>query len=88
MEQIEIIFVDDCSSDNSVNIIHQEMEKERRIKLYKNKENMGNMYIKSIGAKNAKGKYIISLDSDDLLLPDDLLNTIYEQATKNKIEVI
>ena len=87
MKQIEIIFVDDCSTDNSVIVIQKEMIKDSRITLYKNKKNMGNMYTKSIGAKNAKGKYIISLDSDDLLLPDDLLSTVYEEAIENNIDI-
>lgn len=51
MKEIEIIFVDDNSSDNSSLIIEAEMKLDKRIKLFKNQRNMGNLYTKSIGAK-------------------------------------
>ena len=88
LKEIEIIYVDDYSTDNSVNLIRHEMNKDPRIVLFKNKKNMGNLYTKSFGAKNAKGRYILSLDSDDMLLPIDMLNTVYEEAVKNNLDII
>ena len=88
MKDIEIIIVDDFSIDNSVKIIQQEIKKDKRIVLYKNDKNMGNLYTKSVGVKMAKGEYVLSLDSDDILLPDNLLNSIYEEAKKKNFDIV
>ena len=88
MKEIEIIFIDDFSKDKSVNIIEHEMKADQRISLFKNKKNMGNLYTKSFGVLNTKGKYIISLDSDDILLPDDILSTVFEEANKNNLDIV
>ena len=59
-KDIEIVLVDDCSQDNSVNLIKELMKREPRIVLYKNKENKGMLYTKSKGLLLAKGKYVIN----------------------------
>ena len=87
-QEIEIIYVDDFSTDNSINLIKHEMKTDQRIVLYKNKENMGNLFTKSLGAKNAKRKYIISLDSDYMLLIGDILSTLYKETIKNSLDII
>ena len=46
---IEIIFVDDCSNDNSILIIYELMKNDKRIKLYQNNINKGILYSKYIG---------------------------------------
>jgi len=62
---IEIIVVDDCSIDNSVPIIKSLMDKEPRIQLLINSENKGPNYTRNRGIKQAQGKYISFLDTDD-----------------------
>ena len=59
-KDIEIVLVDDCSQDNSVNLIKELMKREPRIVLYENKENKGMLYTKSKGLLLAKGKYVIN----------------------------
>ena len=56
----------DCSKDNSVNLIKELMVKDPRIKLYQNEENKGALYTKTRGVLNAKGKYVMALDEDDM----------------------
>jgi len=65
----EIIFVDDGSSDDTVFIVNQFIKKKRlkNFKFIELKENKGPNVAKNIGAKYSNGKYIIFLDSDDLL---------------------
>ena len=58
LKDIEIIMVDDCSKDNSVNVIKEMMKTEPRIFLYQNKENKGALYTKSKGILLSKGKYL------------------------------
>lgn len=61
----EAIFVDDCSDDNSVNVINQAMQKDKRIKLLRNKSNDGAAVSRNNGITAAKGEYICFLDADD-----------------------
>ena len=58
MKEIEIIYIDDYSSDNSTKYIKEEQKNDPRIVLYKNKQNMGALYSKSIGVLLAKGEYV------------------------------
>ena len=88
MKDIEIIFVDDNSSDNSLSIIENFMEEDPRIKLIKNKENRKILYSKSIAALNSKGKYIFQFDQDDILIRDDVLNYIYNEAEQNRLDLV
>jgi glycosyltransferase involved in cell wall biosynthesis len=86
MDDIEIILVDDVSTDNSTSIINELMIEDRRIKLIKNKRNRGILYSRSIGALNAKGKYIMALDNDDLFI-NGIFNKCYEEAEKNNLDI-
>ena len=61
---LEIIIVDDNSSDNSIAII--ESFNDKRIRLIKNDQNRGSAYCRNIALKAAKGDYIAFLDADDM----------------------
>ena len=56
MKDIEIILIDDCSTDNSLTIIEMYMKEDERIRLIKNIENRKILYSKSFSALNSKGK--------------------------------
>jgi len=71
-ENWEAIFVDDCSKDNSVEIIKKEQKKDERIKLVKNKENSGAAVSRNNGIDIATGKYLCFLDADDKWHKDKL----------------
>lgn len=71
-KDFEFIIVDDGSTDNSVQIIEQYMEKDKRIKLVKNVKNRGIAYSRTRGNAEARGKYIAVMDSDDQALPHRL----------------
>ena len=61
----ELIIVDDCSKDNSVEIVQGYVSKDSRISLYVNEKNLGDYCNRNKAATYAKGKYIKYLDSDD-----------------------
>ena len=63
---IEIIIVDDGSMDNSIKVIKELMNEDKRIKLISNNINRGTLYTKTKGVLNAKGKYVMTLDHDNL----------------------
>lgn len=67
---LEILCIDDGSSDNTVSII-RELQKEfpDRIRLLVNEQNRGATYTRNRGLAIARGEYIQFFDADDLLLP-------------------
>jgi glycosyltransferase involved in cell wall biosynthesis len=66
-KNIEIIFVDDFSKDESVHLIEKYQRKDKRIRLIKHKKNQGTLITRNDGAINARGEYITFVDPDDLL---------------------
>ncbi|WP_108245598.1 glycosyltransferase family 2 protein [Muricauda brasiliensis] len=69
---LEHILVDDCSTDNSAQIIKHFAEKDNRIRYVKLSENSGAGVARNKAIELAKGDYIAFLDSDDLWYPDKL----------------
>ena len=67
----ELIIVDDCSSDNTDRAVEPFLE-EKRIKYLKNEKNSGAAVSRNRALREAKGKWIAFLDSDDLWLPEKL----------------
>ncbi len=58
VQDIEVICVDDCSSDSSPNILKEYQAKDNRIQFIRQSENKGPSATRNIGIKYAKGKYI------------------------------
>lgn len=72
----EQLFIDDCSQDNSIKIIESYEKQDKRIKILKLKKNSGAAVARNIGIKNAKGRYIAFLDSDDIWTKEKLMEQI------------
>lgn len=68
----ELLLVDDCSKDNSANIIKEFQKNDDRIKYIKLEKNSGASVSRNTGIKNAKGRFIAFVDSDDLWEPNKL----------------
>ncbi len=62
----EMIIVDDCSTDNSVNVIERHINNDSRFKLIKLNRNMGSAQARNVALKYATGRFIAFLDSDDI----------------------
>lgn len=62
----ELIIVDDCSTDGTIEILNEYKKNDHRIKLYSLKQNNGAAIARNLGVKHAKGNFIAFLDSDDL----------------------
>lgn len=69
-KNLEILCIDDCGQDNSVDIVKQYMKKDERIKLIKHRKNKGLGGARNTGLKKANGKYIFFVDSDDWITND------------------
>lgn len=69
-QNFEIIIVDDCSTDNTDEVVAQ--IRDERIKYIKNEKNSGAALSRNRALREAKGKWIAFLDSDDVWLPEKL----------------
>lgn len=68
----ELLITDDCSSDRTVSIVKEYMDKDPRIKLFQLSSNSGGGVARNNSIKEAKGRYIAFCDSDDIWTPDKL----------------
>jgi len=88
---IECIFIDDCSPDNSINILNNLINVYRgniQFKILKHEKNSGLSAARNTGMKNAKGEYIYFLDSDDEIT-EHCIKYLTELAEKYKgVEIV
>ena len=85
---IEIILVNDVSTDNTLKIIEELQKEDPRIEIINNVKNMGILYSRCMGVLNAKGKYVVPLDHDDFFFDDDVFEVIYEEAEDTNFDII
>ena len=88
LKDLEIIIINDYSTDNSSDIIKELMKTEPRIRYYQNEENRGAFYTKTKGVLLAKGKYVLILDDDDKYLQRDAFTTLYSEAEKDNLDIL
>ncbi len=69
---IEIIVIDDCSTDGTYDLVSKLCDGDSRIKIQKNSTNCGVSETRNRGVRMAKGEYIAFLDSDDKWYPQKL----------------
>ena len=67
LENIEIICINDASTDNSLKILNDFSKNDDRIIIISNETNQGLSITRNRGIKAAKGEYIVFFDSDDLI---------------------
>ncbi len=79
----ELILVDDCSSDSSYDIISEYMKNDKRIRYIKLEKNSGAAVSRNTGIKNARGRFIAFVDSDDIWLPKKLEKQVKYMLEKN-----
>ena len=85
LPELELICVNDGSTDNSLSIIKSFMKKDQRIKLI-NQQNAGTSVARNVGIEAACGQYIIFLDADDFY-EKNLLKLLYDAAEKDNLDV-
>jgi teichuronic acid biosynthesis glycosyltransferase TuaG len=79
----EVIIVDDCSTDNTAEIVNSYMLKEPRIRYHKLNKNSGAAVARNKAVELAVGKYVAFLDSDDLWFPEKLSKQIKFMENNN-----
>lgn len=86
LKNIEIICIDDGSTDNSLKILQEYGKKDERIKIFVQK-NQGLSSTRNKGIKNAVGEYILFVDSDDYI-DLKMCEELYGKCKKNDLDLI
>ena len=86
LKELEILCIDDGSSDGSYNILQSYAEKYEFIHIFKQKNN-GAGAARNIGLQNAVGEYIAFLDADDYYLDVDALEKMYSACAINGVSI-
>lgn len=79
-KSLEILIIDDGSTDNSYNICQKYADKDKRIKVI-HQTNQGIATVRNAGIKLAKGNYIFWIDSDDYI-KENIIEKLYENLIK------
>ncbi len=87
LKDIEIICINDCSKDNSLEILKEYSSKDKRIKLINHKTNKGESAARNTGLDNAKGEYIAFLDNDDTI-DSNFYEKLYKKATETNADIV
>ena len=83
----ELVFVNDCSQDQSAAIVREQAHHDKRIVLINLDHNVGPMQAREYGYCKASGDYITFCDSDDTL-PPKALQLMYEKATERNADIV
>ena len=87
LKDIEIIFIDDASTDNSSFVIKDLMKLDKRISYIKNNINKKQFYSINLGVLYSNGEYILSIDPDDLLL-NNILIKVYKTSKYYNLDIL
>ena len=85
LKEIEIIFIEDCSTDKGFQLLKKYSKIDQRIVLIKNEENKGCLYSYVKGILETKAKFTMIIDNDDMLLPN--LKELYEISEQNNKDI-
>lgn len=88
LKELEIIAVNDASTDNSLNILKNLAKNDSRIKIVNNQKNSGLLYSRAMGILNSNGEYLMNLDPDDELHGSNSLKYLYLKAKRLNVDMI
>ncbi len=86
LQDIEIICIDDCSTDKSLEILHDYMKKDPRVKVIELSQNSGVATARNAGIDAARGEYLGFVDSDDYV-DTDFYEKLYATAKKENADM-
>lgn len=87
LAEIQVIFIDDASDDNTADIIRNKCDSDTRFKLLINDDNHGAGYSRNRGMEFAQGEYVIFLDDDDIY-SYEMLERSYNQAKDTGSDIV
>lgn len=86
-KNIEILCIDDRSTDDSLSKLECFGRKDKRLHIFKNERNQGQAYSRNIGLDNAQGEFILFVDADDYI-EDKMIEEMYAAAIKRKLDLL
>lgn len=87
-EPIEIIVIDDCSTDDSVKIIQKYFYDKKINNPILCLQNYGYSFCKNVGIREAKGEFLVFIDADDMLTADSVKNRMAEFEKNPKLDFV
>ena len=87
LKSIEVVIVDDCSTDGSLDLCRELYGNDPRVRLFRQDKNGGPGAARNRAIAEAKGEYIAFIDSDDEMLPDNL-RRMFETAKKHDADFL
>lgn len=91
LDDIEYLFIDDCTPDRSVEILRSVLEdyphRKKQVVIHKMEHNSGQAAVRRWGIQNATGDYLTHCDSDDWV-DVDMYKLLYEKAKKENLDYV
>ena len=87
LDDIEMIFVDDCGTDGSMDVVRTAAMEDQRIVILENPENLGPGISRNNGIDVARGEYLAFFDADDYVNPF-FLERLYTKAVADKLDIV
>ena len=87
LTNIEVICVDDCSTDNSLAILESLSKTDNRVRILSNPRNLGLYETRKQGVLSSNGKYVLFLDSDDFIDPTVCEET-FNIAEEDQLDIV
>lgn len=91
LDDIEFLFIDDCTPDESVGVLRRVLEEYPRrrpqVTIHRMEHNSGQAKVREWGMRNATGEYVIHCDSDDWV-DTDMYRALYDKAKKEDADVV
>ena len=88
IHDLEVICVNDGSTDNSINIMSKYAQDDSRVKIFSLAQNHGLPFARNYGLDIAQGEYISFLDSDDMFADKHALEILYTQSKKQELDLL
>ena len=86
LKELEFIFVDDVSPDDSAHIIETFAAEDERVRLIRNEKNMGPGPSRNVGIAAARGEFVSFVDPDDRIDPK-FCEKLYKKASEEKLDI-
>ena len=87
LHDIEIVCVDDCGTDKSMDIVRKYADTDNRIKIIRNKQNSGIAATRNVGLDNSDAEYIMFCDPDDWF-DVNMCKKMYDTITRDKTDIV
>ena len=87
LRELEFIFVDDCSTDNSLSIIEEYAKEDKRFRIIKLEKNQGQGFARNVGLQYVTGEYIGFVDPDDWVKPN-MFERLYQEIKEKDLDIV